>query len=480
MSSCNHAPSVGASGVRRTGHGRCEYFFVANGIPSRIKGSFQYVHDLCRELHKKMGPLSTSIATVGVSVRRPDGEYVAVAKDRLCTEVIPIQATHPLSSPTTSVLRVTYLEPDPVSLRRARRHPLTSRAAGSSAASPNAEREGPATPSAASSAPDAANDLKDTVAAALRSSTTAAAKQSDDGVRHETLVFFAKRVTELLVAAHNALAHDPNMLDAAIATGDQPEWVVVDIPADLTDEKDSKSVRCVTMPALPKADAHSTLAVRAHLKRHLAPMTVPLPIFFFDRQQHEWAPLTDSTIGQLSPVFVVQSYKHANTSGGVPAAPRNAESKSPSAPIAVPPAALRRSDPPAAPRHAVTNVLGSHRPRLPGTLQPRVGHCPPTSRAERKLLTHVLKCSCEIPREKDLLKNFVLQLVKEAAGQASLANSRPSSGAAAPVAPVARRRRSRRLSPITSEAMYGPRPPATADCGTQLTTPTSDTGTPPS
>jgi hypothetical protein len=125
------------------------YWYEANirgaGMLNLVEGSFAHVRNLCGALHEHLGALSTSAATVEVFVVGPDGEYVAVAKNRLCSEAIPAGASLTPPTPGASPLRVTYV-PKAVSWRGplCRRPPLTSRVIGNptdtapDAASPNA------------------------------------------------------------------------------------------------------------------------------------------------------------------------------------------------------------------------------------------------------------------------------------------------------------------------------------------------------
>jgi hypothetical protein len=153
------------------------YWYEANirgaGMLNLVEGSFAHVRNLCGALHEHLGALSTSAATVEVFVLGPDGEYVAVAKNRLCSEAIPAGASLTPPTPGASPLRVTYV-PKAVSWRGplCRRPPLTSRLTGNptdhcaatapTAASPNARptvpTERPAVLHAINSSADATMD----------------------------------------------------------------------------------------------------------------------------------------------------------------------------------------------------------------------------------------------------------------------------------------------------------------------------------
>jgi hypothetical protein len=119
----NHLPGNGGVDSRR-------YWYEANGKLDCAIGAFKRVNDLCKALHERLGSLSTSAETVEVSVLGPDGEYVAVAKNRLCSEAIPAGVSLAPPTPGASPIRVTYHMQELLSRRGYRVDPFASRSTG--------------------------------------------------------------------------------------------------------------------------------------------------------------------------------------------------------------------------------------------------------------------------------------------------------------------------------------------------------------
>jgi hypothetical protein len=127
MSYHRHAPGAGALAACRAAPAQQRrYWYEVRGLLDYVQGSFEHVDDLCDALHMKLGSLSTSVDTVAVFVLGPDGEFVAVAKGRLCSEAVPPGASRSPRLPGASPLRVTYQPPEALSRRGARTHPAES------------------------------------------------------------------------------------------------------------------------------------------------------------------------------------------------------------------------------------------------------------------------------------------------------------------------------------------------------------------
>jgi hypothetical protein len=119
----NHLPGDDSVENRR-------YWYEADGKLDCAIGAFKRVNDLCKALHDRLGSLSTSAATVEVFVLGPDGEYVAVAKNRLCSEAIPAGVSLAPPTPGASPLRVTYQLQASLSRRGYRVGPFTTSITG--------------------------------------------------------------------------------------------------------------------------------------------------------------------------------------------------------------------------------------------------------------------------------------------------------------------------------------------------------------